>query len=183
MNPDRSDEDTEMDVLMAEMHIARQLSRASAPALAPALSGGITTAALWAEVRRAAGQPASLAVARALRGEPATAARYRQMLSAIALASSPVALAASDGAVERRIGSATLRLLPTQDGDVPLLVLEGAPDAASLEMVGQAGESLRLALPLSDQGAVILSLGPDFPQADAALALLRDPGTALFLLP
>ncbi|MGL4236178.1 hypothetical protein [Tabrizicola sp.] len=178
MTADPNDEDTAMDILMAEVHIARQLSQAQ-----PAVVRGVTPADLWAEVRRAAGDPASLAVARALRGDPAMASRYRQMLSAVALAASPVALAASDGEVDRRIGSARLRLLPVTDGDVPLVVLEGAAEAASLEMVGHTGESLRLALPEPDAGTVILSLGPDFPQADAALALLRDPGTALYLLP
>jgi hypothetical protein len=177
--PETPDEDTEMDILLAEVHIARQLLRAPAPAAVQ----WVTAADLWAEVRRRPGQPASLAVARALRSDAATTARYRQMLSAFAVAWSPVALAASDGEVDRRIGSARLRLLPVTNGDVPLLVLEGAPDATSLEMVGQGREILRLALPEPDAGTVILSLGPDFPQAGAALALLRDPGTAIYLLP
>jgi hypothetical protein len=177
--PETPDEDTEMDILLAEVHIARQLSRAPAPTAVE----GVTAADLWAEVRRDPGQPVSLAVARALRGHPETASRYRQMLSALAMASSPVALAASDGEVDRRIGSARLRLLPVTNGDVPLVVLEGIADAGSLEMVGHTGEILRLALPEPYAGTVILSLGPDFPQAAAALALLRDPGTALYLLP
>jgi hypothetical protein len=179
MTPEPDDEDTAMDILLAEVHIARQLSRVPAKATAR----GLTPAELWAEARRVHGQPASLAVARALRNDPATAARYRQMLTTIAVAASPVALAASDGGVDRRIGGATLRLLPTQGDDAPLLVLQGAVGAASLEMVGSMGECLRLALPPSDDGAMILSLGRDTPDADSALALLRDPGTALFLLP
>ena len=163
--------------LLAEMHIARRLSDRPAREAAT----GVTTADLWAEARREAGAPASLAVARALRDRQDVARRYRRMLEGLALAHAPVALAASDGDVRRRIGDAELRLL-TQDGGA-LLVIENAGAARALDIMAEDGETLRLALPQEDGGAMILSLGADTPDGARAHALLRDPGTALFLLP
>jgi hypothetical protein len=82
---------------------------------------------------------------------------------ACSLAHSPVALAASDGGVRRRVGEAVLELLPTAAGDVPLLVLTGplAEAAQALELVGLGAAPLRLALPPADGAAVLLALGPD----------------------
>ena len=166
------------DLLLAELHVARAL------ALRPATryAAGLTVADLWAELNRAPGAPVSLAVTRALRADPRTATRYRRMLEALSVAHAPVALAASDGVVLRRIGAATLRLLPKADSAPPLLVIENT-NAAALELVGIDGSVLRLALPPADEGTVILALGADFPDAATALALIEAPDTALYLLP
>jgi hypothetical protein len=137
---------------------------------------------LWADLNRAPGTPVSLSVARALRQDARAAARYRRMLGAMALAHTPVALAASDGTALRRIGEATLRLLPGGEGTPPLLVIENT-SAGALELVGADGSTHRLGLPAPDDGAVILALGRDFPDAANVLALIEAPDTALYLLP
>lgn len=167
-----------MDGLMAAIHIARQLSQAQGTERMQAPAA----AELWAEVRRAGSAPVSLAVARALREDEAAAARYRKMLAAVAVAHSPVALAASDGEVTRRIGETVLRLLLATGDGAPLLLLEGHQAATALEMVGEDGQTLRLDLPQPDQDTVILALGPDLPETQVALDLLANPGTALYLL-
>jgi hypothetical protein len=170
--------DETQDLLLAELHAARSL------ALRPVTRGaaGVTAAELWAELNRAPGAPVSLAVTRALRADPRIATRYRRMLQASALAHTPVALAASDGVALRRIGAATLRLLPKADSSPPLLVIENT-NAGALELVGIDGSVLRLPLPPSDEGTIILALGADFPDAASALTLIEAPDTALYLLP
>jgi hypothetical protein len=174
----------DLDRLMAEVHAARLLAGravAGREGAAPRPSA----AQLWAFVRRPAAAPVPLEVARALRDDPGAARRYRAMLAGLSLAHSPVALAASDGAVRRRLGEAVLELLPVGAGEVPLLVLTGGPAEAAraLEFIGPNAEPLRLALPPADGGAVVLALGPDVPEAADALRLLREPATAIFLLP
>jgi hypothetical protein len=170
--------DDSPDRLLAELHTARSL------ALRPAARGNavVTSADLWAELNRAPGAPVSLLIARALREDTRAAARYRRMLGGLALAYAPVALAASDGAALRRIGEATLKLLPEADGAPPLLVIENTA-AGALELVGADGSTLRLALPAADEGTVILALGSDFPDVALLLALFKAPDTALYLLP
>lgn len=180
--PEASPED--LDRLLAELHAARLLAVRAASGV-EAAAPRPTHAEIWAFVRRPPGAPVPLALARALREDPGAARRYRAMLGALSLASSPVALAASDGGVRRRVGEAVLELLPTAAGDVPLLVLTGplAEAARALELVGLGAPPLRLALPPADGAAVLLALGPDVPEAAGALRLLRDPATAIFLLP
>lgn len=172
------------DRLLAELHAARLLA-ARALAGQEGAAARPSHAELWAFARRPPSGPVPLALLRALRDDPATARRYRAMLGARSLAHSPVALAASDGAVRRRVGEAVLELLPTAAGDVPLLVLTGPPAEAAraLELVGPDASTLRLALPPADGAAVLLALGPELPEAADALRLLRDPATAIFLLP
>jgi hypothetical protein len=166
------------DRLLAELHVARAL--ANRPPRRAAR--GVTATDLWANLGRAPGAPVSLAVARSLRDDPGVATRYRRMLEAIAIAHAPVALAASDGVALRRIGEATLRLLPATTDAPPLLVIENTT-AAALELIGADGDTLRLALPPADAGTIIMALGDDFPEAAAVLTLLAAATTALFLLP
>lgn len=174
----------DLDRLLAELHAARFLAGRAVAGL-EAAAPGPGHAEMWAFVRRPAGAPVPLALARALRDDPGAGRRYRAMLGALSLAHSPVALAASDGAVRRRVGEAILELLPTAAGDVPLLVLTGPPAEAAraLELVGPGAAPLRLALPPADGAVVLLALGPDVAEAADALRLLRDPATAIFLLP
>lgn len=176
--PENAMMDESPDLLLAELHAARSL------ALRPVMgkAGTVTAADLWAELNRTPGTPVSLTLARALRTDPKAANRYRRMLSAIAVASAPVALAASDGATMRRIGVTTLRLLPAVAGNPPLLVLENI-SAGSLELVGADGSAVRVPLPPADEGSVILALGEDFPEAASVIALIEAPETALYLLP
>ena len=169
----------DLDRLLAEAHTARLLA-------ARALEGEgrrPSHAELWAHARRDPGAPVPLALVRALREDTAAARRYRAMLGALALAHAPVAMAASDGAVRRRVGAAVLELLPGGDGDTPLLVLTGGPAAGAIEMIGADAAPLRLALPPPEGASVVLALGPDVAEGEEALRLLRDPATALFLLP
>jgi hypothetical protein len=170
--------DDDPDRLLAELQTAR--SMAARPAVRQAAT--VSASDLWAELTRAPGAPVSLSLARALRSDPVTVTRYRRMLSGLALAHAPVALAASDGTALRRIGEAKLRLLPAADRTPPLLVIENTT-AGALELVGTDGETIRLALPTPDEGTVILALGSDFPDAATVLALIEAPDTALYLLP
>ena len=166
----------EADRILAELHLARGLAAAPRP-VGPAVS----TAALWAHARRRLGAPVDLGTIRALREDPGAAARYRRLLEGLALAHAPVALAASDGTMRRRLGPAELELHPSADG--ALMVLKGAGGARAIEVIPPEGEPCRLALPAPEDGTVILSLAPHAPETGMALAALRDPGSAIFLLP
>lgn len=171
--------DQSPDRLLAELHAARHLTR-SRPSARPAIS----TADLWAHVRRAPDQPVSLTVQRLLRDDPSTARRYRAMVQGLAMAHSPVAMAASDGTVRRSVGDMVVELLAETDEN-PLLVIRNVPEPApkAVELVADSGTALRLALPPQDGGAIIVSLATGGSDAGAALGLLQDPATAIFLLP
>ena len=175
----------DLDRLLAELHAARLLAEHAVADQKEVARPRLSPAELWAFVRRLPADPVSLDLIRALRDDLAMGRRYRAMLEAVALAYSPVALAASDGAVRRRVGEAVLELLPAAAGDVPLLVLTGQPAEAAqaLELVGPSSAPLRLDLPTTDGSPVLLALGSDVPEAPEALRLLRDPATAIFLLP
>ena len=165
--------------LLAEIHAARALMRAPAPA-----SARPATAALWAHAVREAGAPVDLAVLRALRGDPETARRYRTLLAGQAVAHAPLAIAASDGDLAaRRVGPFVLEVVPA-DGDAPpLLVIRGGGDrpVRALE-VSLGDDAVRLALPPPVEGAIVIALDPEVPEADRLGQLLRDPAAAVFLL-
>ena len=169
--------------LLAELHGARVLARSARCGSAARGATGaarVSDAALWRHARRRPGDAISLAVQRAL-ADVETGRRYRTMLAALAVAHSPVALAAADGTVRRRVGRMVLELL--QDGP-PLLVihLDGVdPPPTLLELVG-ADHSVRLGLPPATDGALVLSLEGDLDVPARARAMLRDPATELFLL-
>ena len=167
------------DRLLAELHAARHLTMAETGARA-----SISMADLWAHVRRAPDQPVSLTVQRLLRDDPSVARRYRAMVQGVAMAHSPGALAAADGTVRRVVGDMVLELLAETDEN-PLLVIRNVPDPSpkAVELVADSGTALRLALPPQDGGAIIVSLASGVPDARAALGLLQDPATAIFLLP
>ena len=166
--------------LLSEVHAARLLARDALSAAARPV-----TARLWAHARRPPGGAVALDVERAIRTDEAARRRYGAILAALAVAHSPVALAASGGApVVRRLGGARLELLEGGDGDVPLLALRdlGDPAPSAIELHGR-GEIVRLALPAPSGGAAVIALDPALPEAASAAALLRDPATAIFLLP
>lgn len=164
--------------LLAELHAARQLAREDVAAHGEGASW-IDPRALWRHVRRAPGAPVDLATVRLLRESEAARARYGAMMASVASAHSPVALAASDGAVTRRVGDAVLEMLPAEDGAPALLVLRVAdPAPAALELLGEAG-ALRLALPRPEDGTITIALEGE---AEGAAALLADPRTAIYLL-
>ncbi|QRE74899.1 hypothetical protein [Methylobacterium aquaticum] len=168
--------------LLAEIHAARTLMRASEPGDADSRRPG--TAALWAHATREPGGPVDLAVVRAIRADPATARRYRALLGAQAIAHAPLAAAASDGAVaSRRVGPFTLEILPADENAPPLLVLRGSaarPPRAIEAMLGD--ETARLALPPAIDGAVLVALDPGVPEAARLGAMLRDRACAVYLL-
>lgn len=165
--------------LLAEIHAARALMRTPAPATARP-----STAALWAHALREPGAPVDLAVVRALRGDPDTALRYRTLLAGQAVAHAPQAIAASDGDLAaRRVGLFLLEVVPADEDAPPLLVIRGGGDrpVRALE-VSLGDDTVRLALPPPAEGAIVIALDPEVPEADRLGQLLRDPATAVFLL-
>jgi hypothetical protein len=164
--------------MLAEIHAARGLTRASAPARA------VSHAALWAHVTREPGQPVDFSVVRALRTDPETARRYRTMLGAQALAHAPLAAAASDGAItQRRIGAFDLEILPAEDDAPPLLVLRGVEEQAPRIIEAWLGdETVRLDLAAPVEGTILLALDPAVSEAEELGRMLRDPACAVFLL-
>ncbi|MGX9978680.1 hypothetical protein [Methylobacterium fujisawaense] len=165
--------------LLAEIHAARALMRTPAPATARP-----STAALWAHALREPGAPVDLAVVRALRGDPDTALRYRTLLAGQAVAHAPQAIAASDGDLAaRRVGLFLLEVVPADEDAPPLLVIRGGGDrpVRALE-VSLGDDTVRLALPPAAEGAIVIALDPEVPEADRLGQLLRDPATAVFLL-
>lgn len=161
--------------LMAEAQAARDLLRDRPPPESPGM------AELWRHVRRRPGEPVSFAVERAIRSDPETARRYRTMLAAGALAHAPMALAASDGAVERRrVGAYELTV---EAGDPPLLVVAcGAAAAPAMIEVSRGDETARLDLPEPVSGAVVIALDPAVPEAALLGRLLADRLSAVFLV-
>lgn len=165
--------------LLAEIHAARALMRTPAPATARP-----STAALWAHALREPGAPVDLAVVRALRGDPDTSLRYRTLLAGQAVAHAPQAIAASDGDLAaRRVGLFLLEVVPADEDAPPLLVIRGGGDrpVRALE-VSLGDDTVRLALPPPAEGAIVIALDPEVPEADRLGQLLRDPATAVFLL-
>lgn len=173
--------------LLAEVHEARRLYRQSGMRDAGATDRSHATAAeLWAHVRRVPGQQISLAVERQIRLDPAVRLRYRAMLTSQALAHAPLAVAASDGAVEsRRIGSFTLEFVPAEDGAMALLLIRGPGGGASLPRqieVTLGSEMLRVDLGKPVAGTVILALDPSVADAMTLARLVADPNAEVFLL-
>lgn len=144
-------------------------------------------AALWRRLHRAPGAPVDLATERALNSHTAWRAAYRAMLGPSALATSPVAAAASGGtAVHRRIGAYALRLDETTGDDphvVSIRIPAGEPAPAALEILSEDGLSIRLDLGPPIDGTILLVLFPDNATHAAVHAALRSPLAALYLVP
>lgn len=163
--------------LLAEIHAARGLLRASVPA------GGPTHAALWTHATREPGRVVDLAVERAIRHDPAIARRYRSMLAAQALAHAPLAVAASDGPLSsRRVGPFALDILPAEADTPPLLILRGEGRMPRVIEAMRGEEAVRLDLGEPVDGSIVLALDPAVPEAERLGRLLGDPASAVFLL-
>lgn len=165
-------------LLLAEIHAARVLTRATPSAARPSV------AALWGYANRHPGAAVDLAVVRAIRTDPDVARRYRALLAGQAIAHAPLAVAASHGAVSsRRIGSFSLEILAATEDAPPLVIVQGAatrPPRVIEAILGD--ENLRLPLPPPVDGAILLALDPAVPEAVRLGEMLQDPACAVFLL-
>jgi hypothetical protein len=170
--------------LLAEIHAARALVRASAPSHGQRAATRPGHAALWAHATREPGAPVDLAVVRAIRDDSGTARRYRALLAGQAVAHAPLAVAAADGQVaSRRVGAFALAILAATEDAPPLLVLTGGearPPRLIEAMLGD--ETVRLGLPPPVDGAILVALDPAVPEAVRLGAMLGDPACAVFLL-
>lgn len=168
--------------LLAEIHVARGLAlRLAEPRAA---TGSLSVAELWAYARREPGEPVSLSVERALRGDAAVARRYRTMLASAAVAHAPLAIAASTGpASVRRVGEITITIDDSDEEAIPLVIFSNLGERTPrLIEVLSAEESLRLALPDAVGGAIVLSADPAIGDMALLLRLLRDSRSEIFLL-
>ncbi|GJD94406.1 hypothetical protein [Methylobacterium iners] len=171
--------------LLAELHAARHLARGSRRSEAEARPS-LSAAALWAHVRRVPGRPVSLAVERQIRDDPATGRRYRAMLRSQALAHTPLAIAASDGAVvQRRLGSFALEIVPPDAEAMALLLIRGVAEGASAPSLIEAAlgaEIVRLELGAPIAGTIVLALDPEVAETALLARLAADPKSEIFLL-
>ena len=167
--------------LLAELHAARALMRAPAPAPRSGHTARPSHAALWAHANREPESPVDLAVVRAIRSDAETGRRYRTLLGAQSLAHAPLAAAASDGALtRRRVGPFELEIL---EGTPPLLILRGPEERMPRLIEAWLGdEAVRLDLGPPVDGAILLALDPAVAEADRLGHMLRDPACAVFLL-
>jgi hypothetical protein len=142
--------------------------------------------ALLAYVRRDHSAPADFAIERAIRTDPAVARRYRNLLAGMALAFSPVALAAATEPVPSRVlGQWRLRV-SEPEGLSPVLVLEPlapSPAPTAIEAVGPSGGPIRLMLPEPVNQAIQLPLDGEFAELAAFRRLIADPATSIALMP
>jgi hypothetical protein len=164
--------------------VYRQL-RARLAALSVEEAAPVSTARLYAYARRNLGSPADLALEQALRREPAVARRYRHLLSGVAIAASPTAIAAASGRYpERQIGSWRLRVVEEHDA-IYIVLSANSPDAAAapeaLDLQGaDGGERLELSPPV--RGHITVLLDRNEPRVARILSLLADTSCALYLL-
>lgn len=170
--------------LLAGIHAARGLLRATARAAPSPARAHPGIAALWAHAIREPGAAVDLAVVRAIRTDPDTARRYRTLLAAQAVAHAPLAAAAADGRIaSRRIGAFTLEFLDGMAEGPPLLVIRGEnPRPPRIIEVILADDAVRVALPEPIAGAILLALDPAVPDVVRLGAMLRNPASAAFLL-
>jgi hypothetical protein len=174
---------------LAEQAIAADLFHATATAArqgaaaSPAASPSVR--ALLAYARRDRHAPADFAIEQAIRTDPAIARRYRNLLTGMAHAHSPVALAAATETVPSRVlGDWRLRV-SAPEGLSPVLVIEqqGAASApTAIEAVGPAGGPIRLPLPEPVNQAIQLPLDGNIAELAAFHRLIADPATEIFLL-
>ena len=173
---------------LAEQAVAADLLRATVDGAAAreGATASLSMRALLSYARRDHRAPAIFAIEQAIRTDPTTAHRYRNLLAGMAIGFSPVALAAATDPVPSRVlGQWRLRVSQPQ-GLSPVLVLESlapAPAPTAIEAVGPAGGPIRLPLPDPVNQAIQLPLNGDVPELAAFHRLLADTDTQIFLLP
>jgi hypothetical protein len=172
---------------LAEQAVAADLLRPTADGAAAreGTTASLSMRALLAYARRDHRAPAIFAIEQAIRTDPATAHRYRNLLAGMAIAFSPVALAAATDPVPSRVlGQWRLRVSQPQ-GLSPVLVLENlasAPAPTAIEAVGPAVGPIRLPLPEPVRGSIQLPLDGHFAELAAFHRLITDPQTSIALL-
>ena len=179
--------------LLAEAHAARVMAREFGLAAASGretdgreTAGRPKLAELLAHARRAPGEPIDMATERHLRRDRGAMARYRRVLGGLAMAHSPVAMAAfSPGvAVERRMGDYTVTVVDDSEDAAPALVVtapQGHRWPASIE--AHLGEdSVRLALPPPIGDGLTILLDPAIAETALLARLIRAPDCELYLL-
>jgi hypothetical protein len=170
---------------LAEQAIAADLFHATATAAREPAAASPSARALLAYARRNHRAPAEFAIEQAIRTDPDIARRYRNLLTGMARAHSPVALAAATETVPSRVlGEWRLRV-SAPPGLSPVLVIEqqdAAPAPTAIEAVGPAGGPIRLPLPEPVNQAIQLPLDSDVAELAAFHRLIADPATEIFLL-
>lgn len=160
--------------------------RATRPERAASAPPPVDHGALWRRLHRAPADPIDLATERALATHASWRAAYRSMLGTVALASSPVAAAASGGTgVHRRIGDYALRVDEATDAGphiVSILIPQGVPVPHVLEILSDEGFAIRLDLGAPFGDTILLVLFPDNPTHAAVHAALRSPLSGLYLI-
>jgi len=190
----RQVQDTDLAEAVATRAIARgfetRLLADRAAGAVPA-AAAVSAADLWRHATRRPGEPIDFAVAKALRDDADAAARYRKMLSGVAVASSPLALAASTtGGGGRTVGDFRLELVEDTPNLPPLLILsavaagldeaDGMP--GEIEVFGMDGP-VRVELPPSVRGHIQMVLDPGDPDHQRLRSLLTEPTAEVFLIP
>jgi hypothetical protein len=172
---------------LAEQAVAADLFRATLDRAAAreGATAPLSMRTLLAYARRDHRAPPDFVIEQAIRTDPATARRYRNLLAGMAVAFSPVALAAATDPVPGRVlGQWRLRV-SQPEGLSPVLVLESlgpAPAPTAIEAVGPAGGPIRLPLPEPVRGSIQLPLDGHFAELAAFHRLIADPQTSIALL-
>jgi hypothetical protein len=174
--------------LLALGHAARVLAReVSAKIRAePSSERQPSWGELIAYAGRTPGDAVDAAVGQRLRRDPSGAARYRRVLTGLAIAYSPLALAAfSPGvAIERRIGEYMLTVVDDAEDAAPALVLTAAQGdrwPGSIE-AHHGMESVRVALPPPGSAGIMILLDPGIPETALLGRLIREPDCELYLV-
>lgn len=165
---------------------ARELDRevAARRAAEAGAKPGVTAYQLWQYAHREPGSPVDFGIERAVRTTPATATRYRRILSAEAKGYSEMAMAASTGRYPvRKVGSYEVRVI--EDHDAVYVVVsrseERLPSPSMMEVEGDA-ETVRLALPEAVRGHQQMIARPGDKTMESLLALLGETGSRVYLL-
>jgi hypothetical protein len=172
---------------LAEEAVAADLVRATVDGAAAreSVTASPSMRALLAYARRDHGAPADFAIEQAIRTDPAVARRYGNLLEGLAIAFSPVALAAATDPVPSRVLGPWRLRVSQPEGLSPVLVLENLAPATpptAIEAVGPAGGPIRLPLPEPVSGSIQLPLDSHFAELAAFHRLIADPETSIALL-
>lgn len=126
-----------------------------------------------------------LTIERALKEQPGLRRLYLSALSRSAIASSPLAAAASEAKLtERFVGEYQIEIFEEEEGPPWLVVRipEDAVEVSTMELRRPDGTGQRLNLGQPVDGVLQLPLDPDFEELVDVLELLNDPMTAIHLI-